>query len=283
MLEDLAGQRVAERQLAQHVGVRRGPGLRASQDRQLELLEEDLRELLGRGDRELLAGQRVDLAREVVEVALELFGEGLEPGRIHADARPLHLGEHRHQRPLDLLVDVHEPALLQIVARMLPEAREPARAVAEHARQVVRRHIEQRRRTLAERLHADLVELVRRARRVEQVRGHGPRSRGQSGSPRRYASRSKTIGTSRLSTTSSRESRACLRPTASVSRSLPGMSVRLSYRRATEPYWPMSFTAVFSPTPFTPGTLSIESPMSAITSGIWSGPTPQRSRTFASS
>src|SRR5207247_3898580 len=81
MLEDLAGQRLAERQLAQHVGVRRGPGLRASQDRQLELLEEDLRELLGRGDRELLAGQRVDLAREVVEVALELLGEGLEPGR----------------------------------------------------------------------------------------------------------------------------------------------------------------------------------------------------------
>jgi len=79
VLEDLGGQRVAQRQLGEHVGIGRIPGLRPAQRRQLELLEEDLRELLRRGDREFLAGQVVDLAREVVEVALQLLGEHLEP------------------------------------------------------------------------------------------------------------------------------------------------------------------------------------------------------------
>ena len=172
MLEDLGGQRVTQRQLGEHVGIGRVPGLCPAQRRQLELLEEDLRELLGRGDGEFLAGQVVDLAREVVEVALELLGERLEPRGIHADTDAFHLGEHRHQRPLDLLIDVQKPALVQVLVRVLPEAVEPARAIADGAWQVGGSDAGERLRTLAEHLHADLVEPVRRARRVQQIRGH---------------------------------------------------------------------------------------------------------------
>src|SRR5262249_61632724 len=83
VLEDLPRQRVAQRQLGQYVGVGRVARLRLPDRRQLQLLEEDLRELLGRGDRELAAGQLINLARQVVEVALELPGERLHPRRLY--------------------------------------------------------------------------------------------------------------------------------------------------------------------------------------------------------
>jgi len=44
----------------------------------LQLLEQDLRQLLGRPDGEDLARQLVDLPREVIEVPLQLLGEDLE-------------------------------------------------------------------------------------------------------------------------------------------------------------------------------------------------------------
>ena len=90
VLEDLRRERMPERQLGQHVGVGRVAGLRSPDRRQLQLLEEDLRELLGRGDRELAAGELIDLARQVVEIALELLRERLEARRVDADAVTLH-------------------------------------------------------------------------------------------------------------------------------------------------------------------------------------------------
>ena len=84
MLEHFRGQRVAESQLGEHVCVRGIARLGLAQRGQAELLEEDVRELLGRGDGERLACEREDLAREVVEVALELLGERLQPSRIDA-------------------------------------------------------------------------------------------------------------------------------------------------------------------------------------------------------
>ncbi len=70
---------------------------------------------------------------------------------------------------------------------------------------------------------------------------------------------------------------------ASVSRSLPATRWRFSYRRSTLPNCEMSLTAVFSPTPGTPGILSMESPIRARRSGICSGATPHFSFTAASS
>jgi hypothetical protein len=46
VLEHLAGQRVLQAELVQHVGVGGVAGLGAADRRQLELLEQDLRELL---------------------------------------------------------------------------------------------------------------------------------------------------------------------------------------------------------------------------------------------
>ena len=53
VLDDLGGQLVAEGELLQHVGVGRVAGLGLPERRQLELLEEDGGELLGRADIEL--------------------------------------------------------------------------------------------------------------------------------------------------------------------------------------------------------------------------------------
>jgi len=119
--------------------------------------------------------------------------------------------------------------------------------------------------------------------RVNSISIQSWRSFAQSGSTRRNASSSTASGTWRFRIASSRDRSASLRPAASVSRSLPGISVRCSYRRSTEPYWLISFTAVFSPTPWTPLMLSIASPISPSTSAICPGSTPQRSRTLASS
>ncbi len=64
--------------------------------------------------------------------------------------------------------------------------------------------------------------------RVNSISIQSARSRGQSGSRSRKASRSKSIGTWRLTVASSRERSACFRCAARVSRSLPGTSARFS-------------------------------------------------------
>src|SRR6185369_9541902 len=120
--EDLRRERMPERQLGQHVGVGRVAGLRSPDRRQLQLLEEDLRELLGRSDRELAAGELIDLARQVVEIALELLRERLEARRVDADSVTLHQRQHRHERALDLLVDRPELAGPELGFRVLPVA-----------------------------------------------------------------------------------------------------------------------------------------------------------------
>ena len=60
VLDDLRRQRVRLGQLFEHVGVGAGAGLRFLDDRQPEFLEQHLRELLGRGDVERVAGQLFD-------------------------------------------------------------------------------------------------------------------------------------------------------------------------------------------------------------------------------
>src|SRR3989441_2505730 len=136
MLEDLRGQRVAERELGEDVGVGRVARLRAAERGQPELLEEDVRELLRRRDRELLAGELPDLPRQVVEAPLELLRERLEPRGIDADAVALHAREHRHERALDLLVDLPELLVSELRRHVLPVAMDPPRALREHPPQL---------------------------------------------------------------------------------------------------------------------------------------------------
>jgi hypothetical protein len=166
---------MAEGQLAQHVGVGGVAGLRPTHRRQLQLLEEDLGELLGRGDGELLAGQQIDLAGEVVEVSLELLRERLEASGIDADAMTLHEGQDRDERTLHLLVDRPELARLELGGGVLPVAPDERRPSAEGVRRIGIR------RALAERLHANLLELVRRTRRVQEIGGDRRVVRGRRG------------------------------------------------------------------------------------------------------
>ena len=67
--EDLQRQLVLRRELLEHVLVRRVAGLRLLHHRQLQLLEQDLLELLRRGDQEALARERVDALLELRELA----------------------------------------------------------------------------------------------------------------------------------------------------------------------------------------------------------------------
>ena len=60
VLEDEPRERVLLGQLLQHVLIGRGAGLEPLHHRQLQLGEEDLRQLAGRGDVEGVAGRRVD-------------------------------------------------------------------------------------------------------------------------------------------------------------------------------------------------------------------------------
>ncbi len=87
-------------------------------------------------------------------------------------------------------------------------------------------------------------------------------------------------GTSSLSVTSSRDSRACMANSVSRSRRLGCL---ISPARASSvsrsPYSLISSAAVLTPMPGTPGTLSVESPASACTSTTLSGGTPNLSRT----
>src|SRR2546426_4146095 len=106
--------------------------LRAAERGQPELLEEDVRELLRRRDRELLAGELPDLPRQVVEAPLELLRERLEPRGIDADAVALHAREHRHERALDLLVDLPDLLVPELRRHVLPVAMDPPRALREH-------------------------------------------------------------------------------------------------------------------------------------------------------
>ena len=132
-------------------------------------------ELLGRADVEGLAGERVDLARHRVEAPLELLGESFEPFDIHADPRPLHARQHRHEGALDVVVDRLERKRLELRLRVRPVAPEPASALAEALGQLgvgQLGRVVQGRGAVDEYLHADLVERVREPRRVQEVRGH---------------------------------------------------------------------------------------------------------------
>ncbi len=84
--------------------------------RQPELDEQDLPQLLGRADRELLAGQAVDVVLEVVQLAVDAVGDVAEALGVQAHALALHLAQHRHQRQLDVAHQRRQPAVAQLLA-----------------------------------------------------------------------------------------------------------------------------------------------------------------------
>ncbi len=89
---------------------------------QVELLEQDVAELLGRADVELVADGLVDLRLDVADLLRQ--GRGKLPQRplVDGDAVELHPGQHRQQRHLDLAEEAGHPHALQVRLQRLAQA-----------------------------------------------------------------------------------------------------------------------------------------------------------------
>ena len=81
---DLGDDLVLGADRLQHAGVGRVAGLAAPLARQAELAEQDLLQLPGRAERELLPGQLVDLALERVGLGLDPLGDLVRAARCRA-------------------------------------------------------------------------------------------------------------------------------------------------------------------------------------------------------
>ena len=99
----------------------REAGLAAALAAEPELLEQDVAELLGRADHELLARQLPDLALELGGVGADAGGGLLELDGVELDPLLLALAQHVDERQLDLLQQVDEPALVDLLGLALGE------------------------------------------------------------------------------------------------------------------------------------------------------------------
>jgi hypothetical protein len=86
---------------------------------QAEHVEEDVGELLGRTDRELLARERVDLRLELGDSRVDLLPDLGKALRVELQTVALHLDQDVDERQLDLLEQPRQPLLLQALALAL--------------------------------------------------------------------------------------------------------------------------------------------------------------------
>ena len=105
-----------------------------------ELAEEDVAELLGRADVELLAGELVDLGLDRRRLLREGAGEARKDLPVDLDAAPLHAREHRHQRPLQPLVDARDALGRQPRLQHAPDAQREVGVLRRVAGGAVDRH-----------------------------------------------------------------------------------------------------------------------------------------------
>ena len=112
MLEELARQRIVGGELLQHVLVGRRRAARGlAPDRQAELAEQDLADLLRAAEVERLAGDVVGLLLERGHALGELLALRREQRRVDQDAGALDPAEHARGRHLDAPVDVGQARL----------------------------------------------------------------------------------------------------------------------------------------------------------------------------
>ena len=113
VLKQVVDDRVLAQQLLERRGVGRKAGLRLLLGCQPEPVEQDLAQLRGGVDVELLACVLPDLAAQAIAVVAELIVEPLQLGHVDPDADDLHARQHPHERDLDVVVQRCEPAPLQ--------------------------------------------------------------------------------------------------------------------------------------------------------------------------
>src|SRR6202035_440188 len=100
-------------------------GLAATLARKSQLDEQDLPQLLGRADRELLLGELIDALLEARDLLAHAPRDLLQALHVEAHAEHLHLAQHRHQWELDVVHHTLEPTLGYLLAL-------PRRERAEH-------------------------------------------------------------------------------------------------------------------------------------------------------
>ena len=101
-VQDELDDRVDAAQLLEDGRVGRVAGLGLAALRQAELHEQELAQLLGAADGELVADDGEDLGLEALDLGRELALEGSQRVPVEGDAGRLHAGEDRDQRQLDL-------------------------------------------------------------------------------------------------------------------------------------------------------------------------------------
>jgi len=107
----------------EHLDAGSPTGLRLLSARYLESAEEDVSELQRRGEVELLAGEIVDLLRKPCDRGIDFLGHDLELARVDGKTRRLHPREQRRERNLDLFVDAHLLALLELRAHRIEQTK----------------------------------------------------------------------------------------------------------------------------------------------------------------
>ena len=78
---------------------------------QVELVEQHIAELLRRVDVELEAALFVDLARLCLDLALQPLRHLGQHFAVELDARVFHARQHRHERQIDLVINLSQPGL----------------------------------------------------------------------------------------------------------------------------------------------------------------------------
>ena len=112
-VEDRLDHRVDADELLEHRGVGRVAGLRPPALGQPQLLEQDVAELLGRADRELVPDGGVDLAPRGARSRPRTRARAPPARRGRRRRRRLHAREHRDERQLDLAEQPLEALLLE--------------------------------------------------------------------------------------------------------------------------------------------------------------------------
>jgi hypothetical protein len=120
-LEELVDHRVGRAELLENGGVGRKPGLRPAALWQVQLEEQDLFQLLGAAEVELVADVGIDALLEPSDLRSELAVEHLQRVEIERDAGRLDPREHRDERQLDLAEETLQPELGQAFLERLAD------------------------------------------------------------------------------------------------------------------------------------------------------------------
>ena len=154
---------------------------------QPQLGKEDLAELAGGVDVELLSGQGIDGLFQILQLAAEILGQPLQLVLVHGDAGLFHVDQNGDQRHLQVGEKLPEAKRFELRPEPLPEQKGPGHILAGIVLGRFRGHVGKAVRPfvarsdlaeggqpLAEHLQAQVVELLGTAGRVEEVGGdHG--------------------------------------------------------------------------------------------------------------